>query len=164
MAGKFGVSIQKWWERILFVPLSIFWFIIWLVKLFRAGPATEVLLRQLTSSDSNLRLQAVTYLRKRRGLKITAALLACLKDNDNWVRHEAAIALGMSQNKQAFEPLLAALAIEQSPVLQGVIVGLGHLKDKRAIPSLLPFLQDTDPNIRTATATALQQLGYVQKE
>ncbi len=44
---------------------------------------------------------------------------------------------------------------------QRVILALGELRDERAADSLIPFLEDSDPLIRTETATAL---GHVDEE
>jgi HEAT repeat protein len=73
-------------------------------------------------------------------------------------RAQAASFLGAQRIAEAIPHLQVALQDESIQVRVKVIWALGSLRSKRVLDNLLPLMQDTDRNIRQATARALMQI------
>lgn len=142
-------------------------------------------LRQLKSSDVEIRRRAIKKLGESNDPRIVAPLVALLTDSDREMRRGAVALLSRVRwesedpglfaahmvvlPKQgeisglitaAVEPLIAMLGDDDSEVRERVVSLLGILGDTRAVESLVVALSDNDGAVRRRSAIALDQIGW----
>ncbi|MEM6450395.1 MAG: HEAT repeat domain-containing protein [Cyanobacteria bacterium P01_D01_bin.105] len=97
-------------------------------------------------------------------LKLTDAvddLKALYETTSEWLVKMSIVAcLGEMGDTRAFELLQTALTQENSLISISAIGALGELKDERAIPLLLPYVSDTDWQVRHRIAQALGNFAH----
>jgi HEAT repeat protein len=73
-------------------------------------------------------------------------------------------AVGVIEEPRAFELLETALQDENSLIQTIAISALGELGDRRAVPLLVPYVTNSDWQIRHRVAQALSRLGGSEVE
>jgi HEAT repeat protein len=99
----------------------------------------------LNDSDANVRLAAVTALRRMQEAGVAEALKQKLGDTDPHVRAQAARTLGDLGDRSAVSNLIAELRDENGYVRGAAAEALGKLGDKSAVPSLVNVLAGVRP-------------------
>jgi HEAT repeat protein len=93
------------------------------------------------------------------GAPAVVPLIAALQDKNESVRSAAAGVLGQIGDARAVEPLISAL---KKDAWQAAIDALGHIGDNRAVEPLIVLLKNKDNDIRIATIEALGRIGNAQ--
>ena len=141
-------------------------------------------LRQLKSSDVEIRRLGMQKLGRYKNHKVVTSLVTALSDSDIEVRRNAVQLLsrivgepktdgiGLSQVREdpkrqavrldttAVEPLIAMLGDDDSVVRVRVVTILGTIGDIKAVESLVTALSDSDGEVRRRSAIALDKLGW----
>jgi HEAT repeat protein len=88
------------------------------------------------------------------------AIVEKLSDPVPEIRAKAAEVLGKFKDINIVDKLISCLEIEKNTdVKLSIIETLGKIDNERIVTYLVNFLQDSDPTIRSSTATALGQIG-----
>ncbi len=111
--------------------------------------------KQLTSDNSETRIQAAQKLGEIKDSRAVEPLIAALKDRR--VQEAAIVALGKIGDARALEPLIAALKDIYSDVRWWAAYALGKIGDARAVESLIAALKDSDSDV--GAAEALGKIG-----
>jgi cyclophilin family peptidyl-prolyl cis-trans isomerase/HEAT repeat protein len=145
----------------------------------QVGVSVEPLVRQLKSTDADVRAQAANALaRLRQPIEgAVPALIEALNDGDADTRANAARALGVSKDARAVEPLVGLLGDKSDRVQVNAVRALSALNDRRAVEPLVALgeklLERHDDNfgkrrVTDATATAMIEiitaLGAIKDE
>ncbi len=120
---------------------------------------TEILVRSLNDSSSQVREQAALGLALTPGNAVIDPLLAALKDRDSQVREKAAIGLAFRRDPRIIEPLLTAMDDANSQVREKAAIALGASGDARALESLKKATSDPDAQVREKAVAGLVLLG-----
>lgn len=122
-------------------------------------PRSERELIDVLKSNAGLREKdAACAELKRTGTALSVPVLAeLLADKD--LSHSARYALESMPAPEAGLALIEALEKTGGLVKTGIIQSLGHRHETRAIPALGRLLDDPDPNVAHAAATALGRIG-----
>ncbi|HYA49328.1 MAG TPA: HEAT repeat domain-containing protein, partial [Burkholderiales bacterium] len=118
----------------------------------------QQLLAVLTSPASLQEKDAACAELKRVGTARSVAVLAGLLSDPD-LSHSARYALESMPAPEAGLALLEALDKTSGVLKTGVIHSLGRRLEARAVPALIKLMEDADPNVVGATATALGRIG-----
>lgn len=105
----------------------------------------DAVVARLSSSDTNIRLQAARTLAEIGYSAAVPALARSLHDPNEEVRRLAAGAIAKSENRDGVAPLTAALDDASVDVQRAAIDALSSLHDARAVPALARFIDRGDP-------------------
>jgi HEAT repeat protein len=119
-----------------------------------------VLRRQLKSSKTEVRRQAVERLARSTSAQATTCLALALEDEDPGVRALAAAALTKSEDGVAVDPLLRCLRDRSAEVIKAALPGLRRFPDLRTPSAVAPLLRHPDSAVRSMAAQLLDQLGW----
>jgi len=112
-------------------------------------------LKNLKSTDVNLRARAANTLYERGGELAVKPLIEVLEDTDPDVRHWAIEAMVKFGDKRAVEPLIRRLKEDNDwQNVSRAAYALGKIGDKRGVPALIEALQGP-------TYAALEALGKI---
>lgn len=121
----------------------------------RFGGDFDSIISAFSSTDENLREEAVIALSELANAKAVFPLITALQDRSPYVRRSAAEALGKSGSSKVVKPLIEALTDDDRYVREMAAQALGHL-GKIAIPSLLQSISDPDWRIRVGVVVSLR--------
>jgi len=125
--------------------------------------AVEALITALKDENTDVRKHAAEALGNIKDARAIKPLIASLRDKKSVIRdtaHEALMAIieGLKE-RQAEKQLMDMLKYKDSSIQQAVIEALGNIPKTHVAENLVPFLGDTNPNIRKNTAEALRKIG-----
>jgi HEAT repeat protein len=127
--------------------------------------AFEALISALKDENSDVRKHAAEALGDIKDARAMKPLIASLHDKKSVVRytaHEALITIIKElKEQQAEKQLVDMLKYKDLSIQQVVIKALGNIPETRVAENLVPFLGNTNQDIRKNTAEALRKIGKV---
>jgi len=171
--------VMKWLRKVTPLLAMLTTYLI-VISAFAQPRSVEQAIDQLKSSNSQVRKEAVLYLKEAQNGQAIEPLIRVLReDKDPVVRIAAAVALGDLKDKRAVDALVVALKDEYSEVRQFSALALGEIGDTRAIEPLIDALGAAEYHAGGAIVTDMateirvvealkkltgQDLGWDQKE
>jgi HEAT repeat protein len=138
--------------------------LVWVLGGNTSPAAVKLLARAAEDPNAQVRLLAVSGLRRCDDKAAISAMVAALKDPEAPVRARAAYGLTAVKTRSNLEKarVIKALATrvhdEESSVRASVAVAMGRIGDSNAITALMELLKDKDYQVRYAAADALGQI------
>ena len=122
---------------------------------------TQLLIVLGNETDPQVQEMVITSLGKIGDGRVLPSLLPFLNSTNLSVQQSTVIALGQCQDKRATDALLELAKKHNLPVALRVNIlwALGEIKDKKAIRLIINILDDMNPGIPEAAATALGTIG-----
>jgi len=123
------------------------------------GPrVVDAVLELIRDDDEDIRRAAIEILNTCKDKRAVDELIKATADSDWWVSERAADALAEIGDPKAVPAILAMLQRggRGTPI---AIRALGKLGDKRALQKVVPYIKDSDKNIKTAAIEASAALA-----
>ena len=112
----------------------------------------------IRDENENVRRAAIEILNQTKDDRAVNHLIAALDDQDWWVRERASDALGEIGDSQAVPHLVKMLDGDPKSV-PAAIRALGRLGNRQVAAKILPFLKQSEKNIRVEAVNALASLA-----
>lgn len=126
----------------------------------KKNPAdAPVLIQALSDPDSGVKIAACDALGLMREQAATDKIILLLDDNEPQVRQSACVALGYIGDPKAKPELIKRVNKDTSDsVRTQAILILGNMRSAEAVDSLIPLLEDKNPDVQLLSAQALGKI------
>ncbi|MCX8022106.1 MAG: HEAT repeat domain-containing protein [Syntrophorhabdaceae bacterium] len=109
--------------------------------------------------DKNVPHEILKIIKDRRLIIFKERLIDIFMQSDElWTKYYALMALSSFEDPDLFDIFLKGLKDREDLIKIGSIKALADLNDKRAIPHIMPFVLDTNDDIRSEAEMAIERM------